>query len=72
MVNKLLEEFEFDIGSITIIPSSGGVYEVMAGDSLIYSKRETGRHAEYEEVAGPIRSLVGDTEQPTVNLLDMD
>jgi selenoprotein W-related protein len=57
MVDQLLGEFEQSIGRITLIPSTGGVYEVMAGDDLIYSKRETGRHAEYEEVAGPIRQL---------------
>lgn len=58
MVDRLLGDFEHHIGSITIIPSTGGVYEVIAGDSLVYSKKETGRHAEYEEVAEPIRALV--------------
>jgi len=57
MVDQLLGEFEHSIGRITLIPSTGGVYEVMAGDDLIYSKRQTGRHAEYEEVAGRIRQL---------------
>lgn len=71
MADKLLGEFEFDIGSLTLIPSSGGVYEVIAGNSLVYSKKETGRHAEYEEVASPIREIVGGGNgQPTVNLLD--
>jgi len=71
MADKLLGEFEFDIDSITLIPSKGGVYEVIAGDSLVYSKKETGRHAEYEEVAAPIRGIVGSGNgQPTVNLLD--
>ena len=59
MVDQLLGEFEYDIGSIKLIPSTGGVYEVMAGDSLVYSKKETGRHAEYKEVADPIRELLG-------------
>lgn len=58
MVDQLLGEFEHDIGRVTLIPSTGGVYEVIAGDDLVYSKKETGRHAEYEEVAEPIRSLV--------------
>jgi selenoprotein W-related protein len=59
MVEKLLGEFEHNIGTLTLIPSTGGVYEVIAGDSLVYSKKETGRHAEYEEVAEPIRGLIG-------------
>jgi selenoprotein W-related protein len=59
MVDQLLGEFEYDIDSVKLIPSTGGVYEVMAGDSLVYSKKETGRHAEYQEVAQPIRELLG-------------
>ena len=58
MVDQLLGEFEHDIGSVTLIPSTGGVYEVIAGDDLVYSKKETGRHAEYEEVTEPIRTLM--------------
>ena len=69
MADKLLGEFEHDIESLTLIPSRGGVYEVIAGDSLVYSKKETGRHAEYAEVADPIRGLVGGGGQPTMNLL---
>ena len=72
MAEKLLGEFEFDIGAITLIPSTGGVYEVMAGDSLVYSKKETGRHAEFEEVAEPIRKMVGPKADPSLNLLDVD
>lgn len=58
MVSKLLEEFEHKIDDITLIPSRGGVFEVVANDDLIYSKKETGEHAEYEDVAGPLRSLL--------------
>ncbi|MCA1832001.1 MAG: Rdx family protein [Actinobacteria bacterium] len=56
MTAKLMEEFEHEISSVTIIPSKGGVFEVTVDDNLIYSKKATGRHADYEEVAGPIRS----------------
>ena len=55
MVSKLLEEFEHKIDDITVIPSRGGVFEVLANEDLIYSKLESGEHAEYEDVAGPLR-----------------
>lgn len=58
MVAGLLEEFEHKIDGVTIIPASGGVFEVMANDDLIYSKKATGEHAEYEDVAGPLRDLL--------------
>lgn len=55
MVGALLEEFEHQITNITVIPSRGGVFEVTVDGDLIYSKKATGVHAEYEDVAGPIR-----------------
>ena len=58
MVSKLLEEFEHKIDGITLIPGRGGVFEVMANEDLIYSKKETGEHAEYEDVAEPLRALL--------------
>ena len=59
MVEKLLGEFEFKLDSVTLVPSNGGVFEVMAGDTLVYSKKDTGEHAEYEDVAAPLRKLLG-------------
>ena len=55
MVESLLEEFETDIDTIGLIPSKGGVFEVIVDGDLVYSKKATGVHAEYEDVAGPIR-----------------
>lgn len=58
MVDSLLEEFEHDIDDLRLIPSTGGVFEVEVDGDLIYSKKETGQHAEYEQVAGPIRERI--------------
>jgi len=46
----LLKEFEPGIAEITLIPSDGGRYEVTVDGKLIYSKLQTGRHAEPGEV----------------------
>lgn len=59
MVDGLLEEFEREITSIGLIPSRGGVFEVIVDGDLIYSKKATGEHADYEDVAGPIRERSG-------------
>jgi len=56
MVEQILGEFQTGIESITIIPSSGGAFEVTVDGDLIYSKLATGRHVEYEEIAALIRS----------------
>ena len=55
MAGQLLAEFEHDISELVMIPSRGGVFEVHADDRLLYSKKATGRHAEYDEVAAALR-----------------
>jgi selenoprotein W-related protein len=42
---------------VTIVPSRGGVFEVEVDGNLVYSKKATGRHAEYEEVLKSVREL---------------
>ncbi len=46
----MLEKFEPEIESVTLIPSDGGRYEVTVNDKLIYSKLATHRHADPGEV----------------------
>lgn len=58
MVEQLLEEFEHTVSSLGLIPGRGGVFEVIVDGDLVYSKKETGVHAEYEQVAAPIRTRV--------------
>ena len=56
MAEQLLAEFEPSIGQITLVTGKGGAFEVTVDGDLVYSKHETGRHAEYEDVAAPIRA----------------
>jgi selenoprotein W-related protein len=51
----MLEEFEHQIEDLVIIPSRGGVFEVIVDDALVYSKKQTGRHAEHDEILKSIR-----------------
>jgi selenoprotein W-related protein len=53
-----LEEFEHQMEDLVLIPSRGGVYEVTVDGTLVYSKKQTGRHAEHDEILTAIRSLV--------------
>lgn len=50
LADKLLGKYKNDISSMELLPSSGGVFEVVKDGSLIYSKKETGRFPEEEEV----------------------
>lgn len=42
-----------------MIPSGGGLFEVLANDTVVYSKKAEGRHAEEGEVLGLFSEAVG-------------
>lgn len=53
---ELLKQYESEIASISLIPSDGGKFEVKVNDKMVYSKLQTGRHAD----PGELVKLVGD------------
>ncbi len=55
-MDEILSEraIEYFVKSWTLIPSSGGVFEVTVNGELVFSKKALGRHAE----AGEIRAAV--------------
>ncbi len=52
---ELVKEFEPEIESFTLVPSDAGRFELTVNGELVYSKLQTGRHAEPGEIAGLIR-----------------
>jgi len=54
----LLRNFEPEIETLSLAPSDGGRFEVTVNDKLVYSKLETGRHAEPGEVVGLVQKLL--------------
>ena len=50
MASNILEKFGNGITSRTMIPSSGGVYEVTKNNNLIFSKKNEGRFPELDEI----------------------
>ena len=43
LVAGILNRYESEIEDLTIIPSSGGIYDIWKDDQLIFSKKEVGR-----------------------------
>jgi selenoprotein W-related protein len=56
--DQLLDEFERLIERLILIPSSGGRFEVMLDDRLVFSKAKSGRYPEYEELAVILREVL--------------
>ncbi len=52
MAEQIFDEFGFAY-EISLTPSKGGVFEVIVDGDLVYSKKATGRHAEYETDVAP-------------------
>ena len=54
----LLKNFEAEIETLSLVPSDGGRFEVTLNDKLVYSKLQTGRHAEPGEVVRLVQKIV--------------
>lgn len=50
VATEMLNKYGNNIKSLTLIPSSGGVFEVIKNDKLIFSKKESGRFPELNEL----------------------
>jgi len=50
MASKILDRYGNSIASLSLVPSSGGVYDIFKDDIMIFSKKEEGRFPEIEEV----------------------
>jgi selenoprotein W-related protein len=54
---ELIKEFETEIETFTLVPSDAGRFELTVNGRLVYSKLQSGRHAEPGEIAGLIREM---------------
>jgi selenoprotein W-related protein len=50
VTEQILNQKLPEIGSVRLIPSSGGVFEVTANGRLVFSKKQTGRRPEVDEI----------------------
>ena len=58
LVAELLNQFEPEIESLTLVPSDGGRFEFSINGKLVFSKLELHRHAELGEIAGLVREYL--------------
>jgi selenoprotein W-related protein len=58
LATELLNHFEAKIESITLIPSDGSRFEVTVNNTLLYSKLQTGRHANPGEILGLVGEFI--------------
>lgn len=58
MAQELLQTFEQEIGGVTMIPGSGGIFEIRIGEEMIWSRNAQGRFPEIKELKRLVRDRV--------------
>ena len=59
-VSDLLSNYQHVITDLRLVTGGSGVFDVTVDGEMLYSKKETGRHAEDGEVLSLFMELVGD------------
>jgi selenoprotein W-related protein len=55
---ELLTTFQDEMGGVTLIPGTGGVFEVRIGGDLLWSRKAEGRFPEMKELKQRIRDRI--------------
>ena len=58
MAQELLMTFGDDLGSVALVPGTGGIFEVRLNGETLFSRREAGRFPESKELKQLIRDRV--------------
>lgn len=58
MAQELLSTFEAQISELTLVPSSGGIFEIKVQDQLIWSRKEMGGFPEIAQLKQLVRDII--------------
>jgi len=58
MAQELLSTFEMDLGGVSLIPGTGGIFEVRVNQTTIWSRKERGRFPDIKELKQLVRDHV--------------
>lgn len=58
--SDLLSNYQHVIESLTLVTGGGGVFDVTVDGETLYSKKETGRHADTGEILRLFTDRIGD------------
>jgi selenoprotein W-related protein len=58
LAQELLTTFEAELGGVTLIPGTGGVFEVQVDGETIWSRKAEGRFPEAKEVKQRVRDRI--------------
>ncbi len=58
MAQELLLTFEQEVGGVTLIPGTGGIFEIRVGDTLLWSRKDQYGFPEIKELKRLVRDRI--------------
>ena len=58
LAQELLTTFEEELGGVTLIPGTGGIFEARCGERVLWSRKAEGRFPEAKELKQRVRDVV--------------
>lgn len=58
LAQEILTSFDTDIGRVSLVPGSGGIFEVRLNGEIIFSRKEAGRFPEAKEIKQLVRDRI--------------
>lgn len=58
MAQELLTTFETELGGVTLVPGTGGIFEVRIDKEIIFSRKEQGHFPEAKELKQRVRDRI--------------
>lgn len=58
MAQELLTTFDGDIHELSLVPSTGGLFEVCANNQVVWCRKEQGRFPDITELKQVVRNVV--------------
>lgn len=55
LAQELLTTFEEELGGVTLIPGTGGIFEARIGDRVLWSRKAEGRFPDAKELKQRVR-----------------
>lgn len=58
MAQELLSTFQTEIGGVSLVPGTGGIFEVRLDDTIIWSRKDRGRFPDIKELKQLVRDQI--------------
>ena len=58
MAQELLTTFEQELGGVTLVPGTGGTYDIRIDGALLWSRKEAGRFPDVKELKQRVRDVI--------------